>query len=69
MCFKRTRDRIAKFKMRVKSIKKKIRMRQSGGGDAAITDQSNTNARKTKMLVRLLQGASSGSIMSGSTVS
>lgn len=35
-------------------------MRQGGGGDAAITDLSNNNARKTKMLVRLLQGPFSG---------
>lgn len=47
-------DRIAKFKMRMKSIKKKIRMRQGGGGDAAITDQSNNNARKTKMLSQIV---------------
>lgn len=29
-------------------------MRQGGGGDAAITDQSNTNARKTKMLSQIV---------------
>lgn len=29
-------------------------MRQGGGGDAAITDQSNNNARKTKMLSQIV---------------